>query len=79
MVIEVTAEEPLIAMLVFTDDETEAIYALGGSMPKEDGSYTVWLNDVAYDQGSLPENMEMLSPFSQGLVRIRDSRSGEIR
>ena len=76
VVIEETVEEPLIETPVFTDDKAEVVYALGGSVRKEDGSYTVWINDVAYDQDNLPGNMEMLSPFSQGQLRIRDSRSG---
>ena len=75
IVIEEPVEESFIDIPVFTDDEEELIYALGGSMRKADGSYTVWVNDVAYDQSNLPENMELLSPFSQGKLRIRDSGS----
>lgn len=74
--IEAPAEEPFIDISGFTDREEEVVYALGGSMRKADGSYTVWVNDVAYNQGNLPENMELLSPFSQGQLRIRDSASG---
>ena len=77
VVIEETVEESLIEIPLFTDDEeVEIIYALGGSMRKADGSYTVWINDVAYDQSSLPANMELLSPFSQGKLRIRNSDTG---
>lgn len=74
--IEAPAEKPLIDIPRFTDREEELVYALGGSMRKADGSYTVWVNDVAYNQGNLPGNMELLSPFSQGQLRIRDSASG---
>jgi len=77
VVIEEPVEEPFIDIpTVMINEEKELIYALGGSMRKADGSYTVWVNDVAYDQGNLPENMELLSPFSQGQLRIRDSGSG---
>lgn len=69
-------EEPLINIPIFSGEEEDIVYALGGSMRKADGSYTVWLNDVAYDQGNLPGNMALLSPYSQGQLRIRDSRSG---
>lgn len=69
-------EEALIDIPFFSDEEEDLIYALGGSMRKADGSYTVWLNNVAYDQGSLPNNMQLLSPFSQGIVRIRDTDTG---
>lgn len=70
-------QEAPIEIPVFTEDEeVEIVYALGGSMRKSDGSYTVWINDVAYDQGNLPGNMELLSPFSQGRLHIRDAESG---
>lgn len=78
VVIEETVEESLIEIPLFTDDDeaVEIVYALGGSMRRADGSYTVWINDVAYDQSSLPANMELLSPFSQGKLRIRNSDTG---
>lgn len=77
MVIEAPVEEePLIDISIFTGEEEDIVYALGGSMRKADGSYTVWINDFAYDQGNLPGNMELLSPYNQGQLRIRDSRSG---
>ena len=75
VVIEEAVEESFIDMPVFTVDEEEIVYALGGSMRKADGSYTVWVNDVAYDQSNLPRDMELLSPFSQGQLRISDSGS----
>lgn len=77
VMIEETVEESFIEIPLFADDEeVEIVYALGGSMRKEDGSYTVWINDVAYDQSNLPANMELLSPFSQGKLRIRNSDTG---
>jgi len=76
VVIEDPMEESFIDIPVFTeDDEEEIVYALGGSMRKADGSYTVWVNDIAYDLSSLPGNMELLSPFNRGQLRIRDSDS----
>jgi hypothetical protein len=77
IVIEEPQEESLIEIPIFSnEEEVEIIYILGGSLRKGDGSYTVWINDVAYDQDNLPANMELLSPFSQGQLRIRDSASG---
>jgi len=76
VVIEESVDEPFIDISIFTnDDEEEIVYALGGSMRKADGSYTVWVNDIAYDQNNLPRHMELLSPFSQGQLRISDSGS----
>lgn len=75
VIIEEPEEESFIDIPIFTDDEEEIVYALGGSMRKADGSYTIWVNDVAYDQSNLPGNMELLSPFSQGQLRIRDTGS----
>ena len=69
-------EQPFTEIPLFTEAELEVVYALGGSMRKADGSYTVWINNVAYDQTSLPSHMELLSPFSQGQLRIRDSGNG---
>ena len=75
VIIEEPMEDSFIDIPAFTDDEEEVVYALGGSMRKADGSYTVWVNDVAYNQSNLPNNMELLSPFSQGRLRIHDSES----
>lgn len=76
--IEVVAPEaPPEKITEFTDEEdVELVYALGGSMRKADGSFAIWINDRAYDQSSLPENMELQSPFSQGRLRISDTSSG---
>ncbi|MEX0964844.1 MAG: hypothetical protein WDZ52_12465 [Pseudohongiellaceae bacterium] len=68
-------DEPFIEIPLFTEDEEDVVYAIGGTMRKTDGSYTVWINNIAYDQTSLPRNMELLSPFSRGQLRIRDTRS----
>tara|TARA_R110002073_G_scaffold58644_4_gene148451 strand:- start:204 stop:740 length:537 start_codon:yes stop_codon:yes gene_type:complete len=68
-------EEPIIQLPVFGDDEVDIVYALGGTMRRADDSYTVWINNIAYDQASLPANMELLLPYSQGQLLIRDTES----
>ncbi len=77
----IAIEEPavtdqLLEVPVIADEEADVIYAIGGTMRKADGSYTVWINNTAYDQASLPTHMEMLSPYSQGQLLVRDTSSG---
>lgn len=72
---EPVENEPLIDLPLFDDEEDDVIYDIGGTLRKADGSYTVWVNDVAYDQTNLPQNMELLTPFSRGIIRIRDVSS----
>ncbi len=67
---------PIIEVPLVTDDAEEIVYSLGGTMQKSDGGYTVWINNIVYDQTNLPENMQLLTPFSRGQLRIRDTRSG---
>jgi hypothetical protein len=67
--------ESAVEAPAFTE-EADVVYSLGGTMQKSDGSYTVWINDTAYDQTSLPDNMELLAPFSKGQLRIHDRSSG---
>ncbi len=74
---EQTSDERFPEVPVVTDEAVDVIYAIGGTMRKTDGSYTVWINNSAYDQDSLPAHMEMLSPYSQGQLLIRDTASGE--
>lgn len=69
--------EPVAETPAFTE-EADIVYRLGGTMQKSDGSYTVWINDTAYDQTNLPDNMELLAPFSKGQLRIHDRNSGTI-
>ena len=71
-----TANERFPEVPVVTDEEVDVIYAIGGTLRRADGSYTVWINNTAYDQESLPAHMEMLSPYSQGQLLIRDTTSG---
>lgn len=63
---------------VVPDDapEPDTIYQFGGSMRRSDGSYTVWINDAAYAGNDLPDNMELVQPYSQGQVRVRDPDTG---
>ena len=76
IVTEEIVEETSVELPDFSDEEVEVIYAVGGSMRKADGSYTVWINNVAYDQTSLSANMELLSPFSQGQILVSDPQTG---
>lgn len=74
---EPVIEEPVIELPIRDDDEEEdVIYVLGGTLRKADGTYTVWINDTAYDQTSLPPNMEMLAPYDRGQLVIRDDATG---
>lgn len=67
----------VIELPITLDEEPEEIvYSLGGTVLRGDGSYTVWINNVALQRDSLPDNIELLSPFSQGQVRIRNPTTG---
>lgn len=55
----------------------DVVYALQGIVRRGDNHYTVWLNNEALDQQDLPENMELLAPYSQGRLRIHKPRTGE--
>lgn len=70
------SNEPAIEIPALDDEEEDVIYAVGGVMRKADGSYSVWVNDVVYDHSNLPQNVELLTPFSQGILRIREGSSG---
>lgn len=77
------AAEEVVAPVVAVPeqfDETQpvadVIYEIGGSMRRNDGSYTIWVNSKAVGQEELPPNIELLSPYSKGYVRIRDPESG---
>ena len=48
----------------------DTIYRLGGSMRRGDGSYTIWINDIPYDQSELPANIQLVLPYNQGQLRI---------
>lgn len=71
------AEEPLFDLPLVEEAEPEdIIYRLGGTMLRSDGNYTVWINDLPINQENLPENIELLEPFSQGRLRIVSPDSG---
>jgi len=59
------------------EEKVDVIIALGGSMLRGDGTYTIWINGKPVNQGALPDFMELLTPFSQGRLRIRNEQSGE--
>lgn len=54
----------------------DMIYAVGGSMRRSDGSFTIWINEVAIEAADLPANMQLLQPYSQGQIRIQDPETG---
>ena len=62
----------------FESDEPapDTIYAVGGSMRRSDGNYTLWINEVPVDAADLPANMELLQPYNQGQVRISNPATG---
>lgn len=53
----------------------DIIYRHGGTMRRSDGSYTVWLNNAPVDQNALPGNIQLLTPYSRGELRISDPDS----
>ncbi|PCJ26398.1 MAG: hypothetical protein COA96_05190 [SAR86 cluster bacterium] len=53
----------------------DIIYSVGGAMLRSDGRYTVWINNQSYDQDNLPENIQLLTPFNKGQLRIHDPDS----
>jgi len=59
------------------EEPVDQVYALQGVVRRSDNYYTVWLNNEAIDQQDLPENMELLTPYSQGRLRIRKPQTGE--
>lgn len=74
---EPVMEEPVVEPPFSADDDAEdVVYILGGTMRRADGSYTVWLNNIAYDQTNLPPDMELLAPYDRGQLVIRDADSG---
>ena len=71
---EAVAELPV----ALEPERPDVIYRLGGSMQRSDGLYTIWLNGNPINQEDLPDNMELLQPFSQGRLRIRNPANGVI-
>ncbi len=70
-------EEPLIELPVSAEPELpDVIYRLDGSMLRSDGLYTIWLNGEPINQEDLPDNMELMQPFAQGRLRIRNPATG---
>lgn len=52
------------------------IYSHGGTLRRSDGSFTIWLNNQAYRQNELPNNVRLLRPYTQGRLIIRDPDNG---
>lgn len=55
----------------------ELLFSHGGTLLRTDGTYTIWLNDRAYAQNQLPENVELVSPYTQGQLRITNAQTGQ--
>lgn len=58
------------------EDREEVIYRLGGTVVRNNGLYTVWLNGTPVDQEDLPPHIELLSPYSQGRLQISNPEDG---
>jgi len=58
------------------EDREEIIYRLGGTVVRNNGLYTVWLNGTPVDQNDLPEHIELLPPYPQGRLRISNPENG---
>lgn len=69
----------IIELPISLEDEevVEIVYHLGGTMTLQDGRHTVWINDVAIYEDDLPDNIELLEPYSQGRLRISNEESGQ--
>lgn len=59
-----------ITELVNREPEPDVVYALGGSVIKDDGSATVWLNGVAVDEANLPEGISIQQPAAMGKLSV---------
>lgn len=74
-VVEEEPEPELPAPVIDLEPE-EVLFSHGGSMRRGDGSYTIWLNGVAYSESSLPANVSLILPYDQGQLRVTDPDSG---
>lgn len=72
----VEAPEPELPAPVIDLEPEEVLFAHGGSMRRGDGSYTIWLNGIAYSDDELPANVSLVIPYDQGQLRITDPDSG---
>lgn len=59
-----------LSELVNREPEPDTIYALGGSVIKNDGSATVWLNGAAVDEANLPEGVSIQQPAAMGKLSV---------
>ncbi len=71
------ANQPFVAAIAPGEGPaSDAIYAIGGTLRRSDGSYTIWINEVATNAADLPANMELVQPFDQGQIQIRNPETG---
>ena len=66
--------EPVTPVIV-VEEPADIIISLGGAVRSSEGYYTVWINGEPIEQNDLPENMELIVPFSRGQLRIRNTES----
>lgn len=69
---------PIIDIPFFEEEEViDIVYAHGGTVQSANGTLTVWLNGKPLAAEDLPANIELLSPFNQGQLRIRNEATGD--
>ena len=66
----ITSTIQRVVDLIDQEPVEDVIYELGGSMVKNDGTATVWLNGESIDQADLPGNIQIQQPPSMGLLSI---------
>lgn len=73
---ETVLDIPLPITVPSDEDIPDVIFAHNGTVQREQGRYTVWLNNQPFDQDNLPANVVLLEPYQQGRLRITDTGSG---
>lgn len=74
--VQVAQPVEVVELPTVAEEQVDVIISLGGSMLRADGTYTIWINGNPVNQGDLPDYMELLTPFSQGKLRIRNEQNG---
>lgn len=74
--VQVAQPVELVELPTVAEEQVDVIISLGGSMLRADGTYTIWVNGNPVNQEDLPDYMELLTPFSQGRMRIRNELNG---
>ena len=74
--VEIVRPVEIVELPTLVEEQADVIITLGGSMLRGDGTYTIWINGNPVNQEDLPDYMELLTPFSQGRLRISNQESG---